>query len=129
MFMPPPLGFASDAWRPYIFNACLPGMDRHFAPCLAAGYPNLLSGEELVYPDFRLRLPRFVTDEHKATWLRLARVRLWGERRRRAACWGGRLAPLAAGAALWLCRTAVGWEALRPCSRPCSAAFFCLLAC
>lgn len=40
-------------------------MSQQYAPCL--NYTNLQAAEELVYPDFRIRLPRYLQPEH--VWL------------------------------------------------------------
>ncbi|WIA14784.1 hypothetical protein OEZ85_003268 [Tetradesmus obliquus] len=40
-------------------------MPQGYAPCL--NYSNLLRGEELVYPDFRIHMPHAVNAEHNAT--------------------------------------------------------------
>jgi hypothetical protein len=78
--MPPPTGQPSDDWRPYILRACLHSrLTQRFAPCLKERWPDKLAvAEELVYPDFRIRLPRFVTPEHQELWLQMC-----GPQRRR----------------------------------------------
>lgn len=63
-FLPQALGLPSDAWRPIIFRSCLPGMPRSWGPCLP--FSNLQLGEELVYPDYRIKLPRYVLPKHEA---------------------------------------------------------------
>ncbi|KAF6251788.1 hypothetical protein COO60DRAFT_1274715 [Scenedesmus sp. NREL 46B-D3] len=60
--LPAALGLPSDEWRPHIFSECAYGMPRAYAPCL--NYTNLLRGEELVYPDYRIRMPLSVNEEH-----------------------------------------------------------------
>ncbi|KAG2486231.1 hypothetical protein HYH03_015056 [Edaphochlamys debaryana] len=61
---------SSDAWRPLILTRCLPGDHNRSAPCLVGHVPGLVYGEELLYPDFRIRLPSFYDHEHRATWMR-----------------------------------------------------------
>jgi hypothetical protein len=46
-----------------------------YAPCLQERWPDKLAvAEELVYPDFRIRLPSFLTPEHEKLWLQM-----WGQ--------------------------------------------------
>ncbi len=64
------MGLASSRWAPWVLPSCLPNMPSHWAPCRvgAAGEsPNLVYGEEIVYPDFSVPQPLFVKEEH-AKW-------------------------------------------------------------
>lgn len=72
----PAANASSDNWRPYILRSCpRPGssaLTRRMAPCLAAEHPqHIAHAEELVYPDFKIRLPSFLRPEHEALWARL----------------------------------------------------------
>ncbi len=71
--MPPPTGQSSDDWRPYVMRSCLHSrLSDRFAPCLKERWPDKLAvAEELVYPDFRIRLPNFARPEHREQWLRM----------------------------------------------------------
>eukprot|EP00879_Flechtneria_rotunda_P031088 GHRR01033932.1.p1 GENE.GHRR01033932.1~~GHRR01033932.1.p1 ORF type:complete len:187 (+),score=18.43 GHRR01033932.1:324-884(+) len=46
-----------------VFMRCVEGMPAEAAPCL--NYSNLKAAEEIVYPDFRIRLPNFVETRHR----------------------------------------------------------------
>jgi hypothetical protein len=71
--MPPPTGQSSDNWRPYVMRSCLHSrLTDRFAPCLKEQWPDKLAvAEELVYPDFRIRLPNFAQPEHRELWLKM----------------------------------------------------------
>jgi len=71
----PALNQSSDAWRPLVLTECVEGMPPEFAPCLKRTFPNLVYAEELLYPDFRIRLPGVLRPDHKATFLRLIEKR------------------------------------------------------
>ncbi|KAI8462750.1 MAG: hypothetical protein J3K34DRAFT_446894 [Monoraphidium minutum] len=62
-FMPPLTGLPSDAWRPMIFRDCYAGMPLDWAPCLDVHGIQL--AEEVVYPDFRILLPRYIDPSHE----------------------------------------------------------------
>ncbi|GIL74688.1 hypothetical protein Vretimale_2323 [Volvox reticuliferus] len=62
-----PRNLPSDAWRPLVLATCFPGLHNESAPCRRI--PNLVYGEELLYQDFRIRLPYFVNDEQKQIYL------------------------------------------------------------
>ncbi|GIL48309.1 hypothetical protein Vafri_4586 [Volvox africanus] len=62
-----PRNFPSDAWRPLVLTTCFPGLHNESAPCRRI--PNLIYGEELLYQDFRIRLPYFVNDEQREIYL------------------------------------------------------------
>ncbi|KAI0671329.1 hypothetical protein C8Q78DRAFT_1069047 [Trametes maxima] len=49
----------STRWAPVSISTCHPGMHPYLAPCLAQRREGAIYGEELVYPDFRLRQPLF----------------------------------------------------------------------
>ncbi|KAI0649538.1 hypothetical protein C8Q79DRAFT_519183 [Trametes meyenii] len=49
----------STRWAPVSISTCQPGMHPYLAPCLAQRREGAIYGEELVYPDFRLRQPFF----------------------------------------------------------------------
>jgi hypothetical protein len=53
-----------------VLNRCTPDMPRHYAPCLvgSASDPHVAYAEELIYPDFSLREPHFLSEEHAAFW-------------------------------------------------------------
>lgn len=61
-YMPTTTSLPSDAWRPTIYRSCTSGMPREWAPCL--NFSNLEIGEEIVYPDFKILLPRYVDPSH-----------------------------------------------------------------
>lgn len=70
--LPPSIGHSSDDWRPYILHSCIQSNNtRKFAPCLTSQYPKIVIAEELVYPDFRIKLPSFISQEHEKIWLTL----------------------------------------------------------
>jgi hypothetical protein len=71
--VPPPTGQPSDDWRPYIMRACLhTRLAQRYAPCLKERWPDKLEvAEELVYPDFKIRLPSFVEQRHQELWLQM----------------------------------------------------------
>ncbi|KAG7398107.1 hypothetical protein PHYBOEH_011663 [Phytophthora boehmeriae] len=53
-----------------IISKCMHGMDKMAAPCIKeAQNTNLVEGQELLYPSFRLRLPHFVNTTTKDKWL------------------------------------------------------------
>ncbi|KAI0367618.1 hypothetical protein BV20DRAFT_552485 [Pilatotrama ljubarskyi] len=64
---------ASRHWAPVSISACEPGTPSFFAPCLAQRREGALFGEELVYPDFRLREPVFAQSrsENAGEWRKL----------------------------------------------------------
>ena len=48
----------STRWTPTILTTCTPGLtQRYYAPYIALRTPGAIKGEELIYPDFRLREP------------------------------------------------------------------------
>ncbi|EJD38873.1 hypothetical protein AURDEDRAFT_91769 [Auricularia subglabra TFB-10046 SS5] len=49
----------SSRWAPMVLSSCTPNMHPYHAPCMAATHPKVAYGEELVYPDFRIREPVF----------------------------------------------------------------------
>jgi hypothetical protein len=71
--LPPATGQSSDAWRPYLMHSCLhSSVGERYAPCLQERWPDKLAvAEELVYPDFRIRLPSFLAPEHEKLWLQM----------------------------------------------------------
>ncbi|KAJ7021301.1 hypothetical protein C8F04DRAFT_1141363 [Mycena alexandri] len=58
----------NDIWVPLALSSCIFGMPAYYAPSFARTLPNVLYAEELLYPDFKLREPHFVNDEHRQTW-------------------------------------------------------------
>ncbi|KAH9851844.1 hypothetical protein C2E23DRAFT_732108 [Lenzites betulinus] len=63
----------STHWAPASMNSCPPGTPSYLAPCLARRREGAVYGEELLYPDFRIRVPLFApnrTDDSPA-WRRL----------------------------------------------------------
>lgn len=63
-------GHPSNPWRPLVFNTCLPGMPRAWAPCRAS--TSRVLGEEVVYPDFKILPPRFIHQDHERQWAQAA---------------------------------------------------------
>ncbi|EJD46978.1 hypothetical protein AURDEDRAFT_164040 [Auricularia subglabra TFB-10046 SS5] len=55
----------SASWAPLVLSECTPNMQFHHAPCVAARDIKVAYGEELVYPDFRLREPVFAPSRAK----------------------------------------------------------------
>ncbi|KAI0831877.1 hypothetical protein BC628DRAFT_1310600 [Trametes gibbosa] len=53
------LASPSSHWAPASLNSCPPGTPSYLAPCLARRREGAVYGEELVYPDFRIREPLF----------------------------------------------------------------------
>ncbi|EFJ46647.1 hypothetical protein VOLCADRAFT_92820 [Volvox carteri f. nagariensis] len=64
-----PRSFPSDVWRPLLLTTCFPSLHHESAPCRRV--PNLVYGEELLYQDFRIRLPHFVNAEQKRIYLKV----------------------------------------------------------
>ncbi|KAK0469960.1 uncharacterized protein EV420DRAFT_82075 [Desarmillaria tabescens] len=60
----------SAAWSPLSLNECIFGMPAHYAPCVAQKLSSkkVLYAEELLYPAFEIRQPRFAVEEHKDRW-------------------------------------------------------------
>ncbi|KAI0766167.1 hypothetical protein BD413DRAFT_605985 [Trametes elegans] len=64
----------SRRWAPVSVSTCQPGMASHLGPCLAQRRQSAIFGEELMYPDFRLREPLFAQGrlgEDTPRWRRL----------------------------------------------------------
>ena len=67
---PLPDHLESTKWAPYIIKSCQDkSLPRSFAPCLLH---HGIYAEELIYPDFDLRIPKFLNDEYKNEWLNRA---------------------------------------------------------
>ncbi|ORX88813.1 hypothetical protein K493DRAFT_290149 [Basidiobolus meristosporus CBS 931.73] len=64
-------GLNSDAWIPLILDECVDGLHRNSAPCIQKRTPdsNLIKAQELIYRSFRLRVPRFISEQQKTLWL------------------------------------------------------------
>ena len=81
---------AFQEWGPVIITKCQFGMAKFSAPCLAESNvsDNLIMGQELVYPAFKLHVPSFANEEHKSFWIehvahldrmRVSEDRSWAE--------------------------------------------------
>lgn len=64
-YYPPDIGDRSDRWKPLVFNVCTPSMPRAWAPCLREKHPNIEMAEEIIYPDFRIRIPNMINEEQR----------------------------------------------------------------
>lgn len=65
----------STRWSPVALSTCDSNTPTYYAPCLAERVQGAVYGEELVYPDFRLREPVFAStreEENASTWRGLA---------------------------------------------------------
>jgi hypothetical protein len=64
----------SVRWAPATISECKQNTPQYFAPCAASRTPGAVYGEELIYPDFRLRQPIFAPSRaanDTAAWWRL----------------------------------------------------------
>ncbi|KAJ7477971.1 hypothetical protein B0H11DRAFT_2028904 [Mycena galericulata] len=61
-------GGPSAPWAPMSLARCEFGMPGHYAPCVAEHLSNVAYAEELLYPDFQIREPYFVKEEHRNKW-------------------------------------------------------------
>ena len=58
----------SLSWAPFSISECLPSLPQHAAPCRPGHRPGVTFAEELLYPDFAIRIPHFPRDEDKERW-------------------------------------------------------------
>ncbi|GFR42150.1 hypothetical protein Agub_g3002 [Astrephomene gubernaculifera] len=65
--VPAPRNLPSDAWRPTILTSCPALFYNESAPCRIN--TNIVYAEELIYPDFRIRLPGVVSEEQRQMYL------------------------------------------------------------
>ncbi|KAI0777507.1 hypothetical protein BD413DRAFT_181118 [Trametes elegans] len=79
----------SGRWAPISMSTCLPGMAPYLSPCLAERRQGAVFGEELIYPDFRIREPLFAparVNDDAPEWRKL----LGGIKERGALCEDGK---------------------------------------
>eukprot|EP01135_Chromosphaera_perkinsii_P007070 Nk52_evm9s684 gene=Nk52_evmTU9s684 len=61
-------------WVPYISEKCLPKHSPYSAPCLMAAQGpegNIVQAQEIIYPAYSLRYPRFVNLESEKLWVNI----------------------------------------------------------
>lgn len=59
-------------WKPEIFSECNDMMPETYAPCKQRKFPEKIEyAEEVVYPGFQLKLPRFFNENQRDLWIKL----------------------------------------------------------
>ncbi|GAA5907870.1 hypothetical protein JCM6882_004578 [Rhodosporidiobolus microsporus] len=61
----------SAPWTPLRISHCGYGVPPHYAPCVSKRLEGVEYAQELLYPDFEIREPFFVTKEQKQRWRRM----------------------------------------------------------
>eukprot|EP00798_Chlamydomonas_sp_ICE-L_P028087 gene28087-31195_t len=67
-----------SSWKPMYVSSCTPSMPQSWAPCLKRQAPNLELAEEVIYPDFSLKIPNFISKEEQKLWLKVHKWRVDG---------------------------------------------------